>query len=112
MTKRKTVAIIGGGVSGLAAARAFDEMGHRVLGYERTHDIGGVWEPSRSYPGVRTQSPKDFYRYTDMAMPDTYPEWPSGPQVHAYLKSFADKHNLHRLFSLNTSVTSVNRRAD
>lgn len=112
MVNRKTVAVIGGGVSGLAAARAFDEQGHRVLGYERTHDIGGVWEPSRSYPGVRTQSPKDFYRYTDMAMPDDYPEWPSGQQVHAYLHSFADKHDLHRLFSLNTGVRSVDRRAD
>lgn len=112
MVKRKTVAVIGGGVSGLAAARAFDEQGHRVLGYERTGDIGGVWEPSRSYPGVRTQSPKDFYRYTDMAMPEDFPEWPSGPQVHAYLHGFAAKHGLHRLFALNTAVRSVERRAD
>ena len=56
MVKRKTVAVIGGGVSGLAAAKAFDERGHRVLGFERSHDFGGVWEPSRSYPDVQTQS--------------------------------------------------------
>ena len=60
MTKRKNVAIIGGGVSGLAAAKAFDERGHRVFGFERSHDFGGVWELSRSYPGVQTQSPKDL----------------------------------------------------
>lgn len=112
MVQRKTVAVVGGGVSGLAAAKAFDERGHRVIGFERTHDFGGVWELSRSYPGVQTQSPKDLYCYTDHPMPDDYPEWPKGPQVHAYLHSYADKHKLHRLFELNTNVVGMKRRAD
>lgn len=112
MVKRKSVAIIGGGVSGLAAAKAFDERGHRVSGFERSHDFGGVWELSRSYPGVQTQSPKELYRYTDLPMPADYPEWPKGPQVHAYLHSYADKHKLGRLFQLNTNVVGIERRAD
>lgn len=112
MVARKTVAVIGGGVSGLAAAKAFDERGHRVLGFERSHDLGGVWELSRSYPDVQTQSPKDLYRFTDHPMPGDYPEWPKGPQVHAYLHSYARKHGLHRLFRLNTDVTALERRPD
>jgi len=112
MTKRKTVAVIGGGVSGLAAAKAFDERGHRVLGYERSSDFGGVWELSRSYPGVQTQSPKDLYAFTDHPMPASFPEWPKGPQVHAYLHSYAAKHKLGRLFQLSTSVATMERRAD
>ena len=39
MVKRKTVAVIGGGVSGLAVAKAFDERGHRVVGFERSHGL-------------------------------------------------------------------------
>lgn len=112
MVTKKKVAVIGGGVSGLAAAKAFKEKGHEVHAFERTHDIGGVWEPSRSYPGVQTQSPKDLYRYTDHPMPDDYPEWPKGPQVHAYLHSYADKHDLKPLFHLNTNVQTMTRRAD
>lgn len=112
MTNRKKIAVIGGGVSGLAAAKAFDEKGHRVVGFERSHDFGGVWELSRSYPDVQTQSPKDLYCYTDHPMPDEYPEWPKGPQVHAYLHSYAEKHNIARLFRLNTSVKKMDRRAD
>ena len=112
MVKRKTVAVIGGGVSGLAAAKAFDEKGHRVIGFERSHDFGGVWELSRSYPDVQTQSPKDLYCYTDHPMPEDYPEWPKGPQVHAYLHSYAAKHRLSRLFQLNTNIKSMDRRAD
>ncbi|MGC3937265.1 flavin-containing monooxygenase [Roseobacter sp. EG26] len=112
MPKRKKVAVIGGGVSGLAAAKAFDEKGHRVVGFERSHDFGGVWELSRSYPDVQTQSPKDLYCFTDHPMPDTYPEWPKGPQVHAYLHSYAAKHKLARLFRLNTNVAAMKPRTD
>jgi cation diffusion facilitator CzcD-associated flavoprotein CzcO len=112
MNNSKTVAVIGGGVSGLAAAKAFDAQGHRVLGFERSHDFGGVWELSRSYPDVQTQSPKDLYCYTDHPMPASYPEWPKGPQVHAYLHSYAEKHKLGRLFHLNTNVVSMDRRTD
>ncbi|MEP2716156.1 NAD(P)/FAD-dependent oxidoreductase [Pseudophaeobacter sp.] len=112
MVKRKTIAVIGGGVSGLAAAKAFDEKGHRVIGFERSHDFGGVWELSRSYPGVQTQSPKDLYCYTDHPMPEDYPEWPKGPQVYAYLHSYADKHKLSRLFRLNSNILSMDRRSD
>ncbi|MEM9031838.1 MAG: NAD(P)/FAD-dependent oxidoreductase [Pseudomonadota bacterium] len=112
MVARKTVAVIGGGVSGLAAAKAFKERGHTVTGFERSHDFGGVWEPSRSYPDVQTQSPKDLYRFTDFPMPEDYPEWPKGPQVHAYLHAYAEKHGLGPLFQLNTTVSSMDRRAD
>ncbi len=112
MVERKKVAVIGGGVSGLAAAKAFDEKGHRVCGFERSHDFGGVWELSRSYPDVQTQSPKDLYRFTDLPMPEDYPEWPKGPQVHAYLHSYARKHRLGRLFKLNTEVLHMDRRED
>ncbi|KMK67918.1 NAD(P)/FAD-dependent oxidoreductase [Puniceibacterium sp. IMCC21224] len=112
MVERKKVAVVGGGVSGLAAAKAFDERGHRVVGFERSHDFGGVWELSRSYPDVQTQSPKELYRFTDLAMPEDYPEWPKGPQVHAYLHSYADRHDLARLFRLNTNVVTMDRRAD
>ncbi|MBW4709062.1 NAD(P)/FAD-dependent oxidoreductase [Roseobacter sp. YSTF-M11] len=112
MIPKKKIAVIGGGVSGLAAAKAFDEKGHRVVGFERSHDFGGVWEPSRSYPDVQTQSPKDLYCFTDHPMPEAYPEWPKGPQVHAYLHSYAAKHKLARLFRLNTNIKAMNRRAD
>ena len=65
MVSPKHVCVIGAGVSGLAAAKAFAARGHRVTIVERSGDLGGVWEPARSYPEVQTQSPKDLYRYTD-----------------------------------------------
>lgn len=112
MTTKKKVAVIGAGVSGLVTAKTFKEKGHDVTIIERSHDLGGVWELSRSYPDVQTQSPKDLYRYTDKPMPDDYPEWPKGPQVHAYLDSYAADYNLRDHIRFNTSVSEMTRRAD
>lgn len=112
MVKQKHVGVIGAGISGLAAAKAFAARGHTVTIIERSGDLGGVWEPARSYPDVQTQSPKELYRYTDKAMPASYPEWPKGPQVHAYLKDYARSHDLERAMRFNTSVTAMARRAD
>jgi dimethylaniline monooxygenase (N-oxide forming) len=112
MVTQKQVCIIGAGVSGLAAAKAFLARGHRVSIVERSGDLGGVWEPARSYPDVQTQSPKDLYRYTDKAMPASYPEWPKGPQVYAYLADYARQYGLDRLIRFNTGVLQMSRRPD
>ena len=110
MVKQKTVCIIGAGVAGLAAAKTFAARGHRVTILERSGDLGGIWEPARSYPEVQTQSPKDLYRYTDKPMPDSYPEWPNGPQVHAYLAEYAKDHGLMPRLRFNSTVVGMARR--
>ncbi len=106
---KKKVAVIGGGVSGLVATKTFLERGHDVTSFERSHDIGGVWEPSRSYPDVQTQSPKDLYCYTDHPMPDDYPEWPKGFQVHDYLHDYAKKHDLMKHYLLNSNILKMTK---
>ncbi len=112
MVSPKQVCVIGAGVSGLAAAKAFVARGHKVSIIEKSGDLGGVWDPSRCYPDVQTQSPKELYRYTDKAMPNSYPEWPKGPQVHAYLADYARGHGLDRLIRLRTTVAAMKRRTD
>src|ERR1700726_2306878 len=112
MVKQKNVCIIGAGVSGVVAAKTFGARGHKVTILERSGDLGGVGGPARSYPEVQTQSPKDLYRYTDKAMPASYPEWPKGPQVYAYLAEYARDHGLDRLIRFNTAVQQMNRRPD
>ena len=111
MVKQKKVCVIGAGVSGLVAAKTFAARGHQVTILERSGDLGGVWEPARSYPDVQTQSPKDLYRYTDKPMPEAYPEWPKGPQVHAYLCDYANDHGLKQRLRLDTNVVGMTRRS-
>jgi NAD(P)-binding Rossmann-like domain len=54
---QKNVVIIGAGVSGLIAAKAFKERGHRVTILERGGDIGGVCGSRRAHNASRLRPP-------------------------------------------------------
>jgi cation diffusion facilitator CzcD-associated flavoprotein CzcO len=108
VTKRR-VCIIGAGVSGLVAAKIFAAAGRDIVVVEKSAELGGVWAPSKSYPGVRTQTPRDLYCFSDFPMPADYPEWPSGPQVYAYLCAYAEHFDVRKLIRFNTEVLAATR---
>jgi Predicted flavoprotein involved in K+ transport len=101
----KHIGIIGAGISGLATAKAFLQQGYRVTVIEKGPAIGGVWEKSRSYLGVATQTTRDEYAYSDFPMPASYPLWPSGAQVQAYLTDYARHFQVLPHIRFNTEVT-------
>jgi cation diffusion facilitator CzcD-associated flavoprotein CzcO len=86
------------------------DRGHAVSVFEKADSIGGVWHPAHRYPGLRTQSPRDCYGFSDFPMPRDYPEFPDGAQIHRYLLAYADHHGLLSHISLATSVIAVTRR--
>ncbi|OYO11016.1 monooxygenase [Enemella evansiae] len=101
------IAIIGAGFAGLAAAKHLRDFGHQVTVFEKCPDVGGVWSRTRRYPGLCTQNNKDTYYLSDLPMPDSYPEWPSGAQVQAYLEGYATLFGLRPHLRLATEVVSV-----
>jgi cation diffusion facilitator CzcD-associated flavoprotein CzcO len=107
MATAKRICVIGAGISGLAAAKAFRSHGHEVSVLERALELGGVWDPARSYPVVQTQTPRDLYAFPDFPMPRDYPEWPTGAQVHAWLRRYAEAHDLLPQIRFGQSVTSL-----
>jgi cation diffusion facilitator CzcD-associated flavoprotein CzcO len=106
---KRRVCIIGAGVSGLVAAKVFATSGREIVVVEKAAELGGVWAPSKSYPGVRTQTPRDLYCFSDFPMPATYPEWPSGAEVYAYLCDYAEHFDIARLIRFNTNVLEATR---
>ncbi len=77
--------IIGGGISGIAAARVLMRFGHRVTVLERGPRPGGVW--AVAYPEVRLQNTRDQYRLAGFPWP-TEPELhPSREQILEYLQA-------------------------
>ena len=106
----KTVCVIGAGVSGLVAAKTFLEEGFDVTVFEKKPGLGGVWEKSRAYPGVTTQSSRHTYCFTDYPMPEDYPEWPKGEQVREYLQSYADHFGVSERICFHTEVTDLSRK--
>lgn len=98
------IAVVGAGFAGLASAKVLREFDHDVTVFEKTPDVGGVWSATRRYSGLRTQNNKASYAFSDLAMPRSYPEWPTGEQVQAYLESYVAKHGLGPSLRLSTEV--------
>ena len=99
------IGIVGAGLSGLVAAKTFLEEGFEVTVFEKEDELGGVWARSRRYPGLATQNPRDSYAFSDFPMPASYPDWPSGEQVQAYLAAYADRFGVTPHLRLATRVT-------
>jgi len=84
--------------------------GFDVTIFETEPKIGGVWAPSRAYPGLRTNNPRKAYAFSDFRYPDTSDEFPTAGQVLEYLRSYAERFGLRPHLRLSTEVLSVARR--
>ena len=106
------IGVVGAGVAGLVTAKVLRQAGHDVVVVDKADDVGGVWSASRRYPGLTTQSTKQQYTLSDFAMPDEYPEWPTGEQVQRWLASYATHFGLDEHIRLGTEVTSARASGD
>ncbi len=106
----RRVGIIGAGISGLVTAKTLLEEGFQVTLFETEDEVGGVWARARRYPGVHTQNPRDTYAFSDFPMPRSYPEFPSGEQVQAYLAAYADRFGVTEHVRFRMAVERAERR--
>jgi cation diffusion facilitator CzcD-associated flavoprotein CzcO len=109
---KKTVGIIGAGVSGLATAKVFLSQGHAVTVFDKAGTLGGVWTPARRHPGLRLQTVRDCYAFSDFPMPSHYPEFPSGAQIYDYLVAYATHFGIAPNLRLSREVTRLAARPD
>lgn len=70
----KSVAVLGAGVAGLAAAKTFAQYGFEVTVYEARSELGGVW--ASNYRSLRVLEPKWVYGYPDWPWPRETPLYP------------------------------------
>ncbi|MDF5710327.1 MAG: NAD(P)/FAD-dependent oxidoreductase [Nostoc sp. S4] len=108
----KQVCVIGAGISGLVAAKTFIEEGYEVTVFEKQKSLGGVWEKSRTYPGLTIQNTRDTYAFSDYPMPASYPEWPTAEQMQKYLESYAQHFGVMEKIRFHTEVTKVEQKTD
>lgn len=106
------VVIVGAGFAGLSSAKVLKAFGHDVTVFEKEADVGGVWSASRRYPGLTTQNVRSTYSLSDFPYPKSYPEWPSGEQVQAYLEEYTRHFQLGPLLRLGTEVVNAELDAE
>lgn len=98
------VAIIGAGLSGIAAAVNLKQAGYTdFVILERAGDVGGVWRDN-VYPGAACDTPSHLYSYSFEPNPDWKRSFSRQPQIHEYLKGITDKYGLRDNLRLNSEV--------
>lgn len=104
----KRIAVIGAGISGIASAHTLQKRGHKVVIYEKTGKIGGVW--AHSYPDVCLQNTWQQYHISDFPYPTTPHLHPTATQITDYMQSAIETLNID--VRLNHSVITMQEVAD
>jgi hypothetical protein len=130
-----SVAVVGAGAAGLAAARELLREGHTPVVFEQGSQPGGIWmydertdaDPlgerdtrrrahSSMYRGLRTNLPRELMGFGDFpftpagmaaagAASADARRFPSHGEVLAYLRAFAARHDLERHVRFGARVT-------
>lgn len=103
-----SIAIIGGGPTGIGIGRELGAAGMDFVLYEAEADFGGVWNAQaasgRTYPSLHLISPKFNTQVQDFPMPADYPHYPNHAQMLAYIRALARDGDLYRRTRFNARV--------
>jgi cation diffusion facilitator CzcD-associated flavoprotein CzcO len=101
------IAIAGAGLSGLGMAIALRRDGHSdFVVLERASELGGTWRDN-SYPGCACDIPSVLYCYDDAPNPDWTQAYASQPEIWAYMRGVAARHDVAGHMLYGHEVTSA-----
>ncbi len=102
------VVVVGAGFSGLYMLYKLRELGLSAKVFEAGQDVGGTWYWNK-YPGARCDIESMHYSYSFDPVLEQEWEWtekyPSQPEIYAYLRHVAERHDLRKDVILETRVT-------
>ncbi|XP_069497359.1 dimethylaniline monooxygenase [N-oxide-forming] 2-like [Ambystoma mexicanum] len=116
----KRVAVIGAGLSGLAAVKCCLEEGLEPTCFEQSKDLGGLWrfteevEDARAsiYRSLVSNTSKEMMAYSDFPFPEDFPTYLHNAKVLDYLRRYAEQFGLLKYIQFKTKVCGVRRRPD
>ncbi len=97
--------IVGAGPAGLACAVTMRAAGLDVAVLEKAESVGSVWR--RHYDRLHLHTDRKRSGLPGMAMPRTYPRYPSRQEMVAYLESYAAHFDIQPVF--NAVVSRLRR---
>ena len=107
------ICVIGAGCSGLASARALSVAGLPFDCFEMGSGIGGNWRydndngRSAAYDSLHIDTSKGRMAFSEMPMPEAYPDYPHHSQVLAYFEQYAERFDLLPAITFRTRVEGV-----
>ena len=81
--KSMNIAIIGAGITGIAAASILKKAGHSATLFEKSDKVGGVW--AVGYPGVCLQNTAHQYTLAEFPWPFKPAHHPTAADINKYL---------------------------
>ncbi|NXN80286.1 FMO1 monooxygenase, partial [Bombycilla garrulus] len=114
------VAVVGAGVSGLAATKCCLDEGLEPTCFEQSQDIGGVWrytehiEAGRPslYPSVISNTSKEMSAFSDFPFPEHFPVFLPNALLLDYLRRYAEHFGLREHIRFGTRVISIRKHPD
>jgi cation diffusion facilitator CzcD-associated flavoprotein CzcO len=118
MPQLPTVAIIGAGSSGIAAAKALHEREIPFDCFEASDRVGGNWVfenrngMSAAYRDLHINTSRDRMAYSDFPMPASCPDFPHHTDIAAYFESYVDAFGFRDKILLETPIARAKLRDD
>ncbi len=106
-SRNPRIAIIGAGMSGIAAVVKLKRAGYSdITVYEKADRVGGTWREN-TYPGLSCDVPSHWYSFTFEPNPDWSHRFSYGPEIQAYMEHTADKYGVTKVCKFNNGVTDL-----
>ncbi|XP_066270805.1 flavin-containing monooxygenase 1-like isoform X3 [Branchiostoma lanceolatum] len=114
--EQKRVAIIGAGVSGLAAIKACLEEGLEPTCFEQSEEIGGLWHytddggqqhGASMYKSLISNVSREMSCFSDFPFNTDTPPYPPHSQFHHYLQQYCHRFDLRKFIRFKTQVVKV-----
>ncbi|NWI48194.1 FMO1 monooxygenase, partial [Picathartes gymnocephalus] len=114
------VAVVGAGVSGLAATKCCLDEGLEPTCFEQSQDIGGLWrytehiEAGRPslYPSVISNTSKEMSAFSDFPFPEDFPVFLPNALFLEYLRRYAEHFGLREHIKFGTTVVSIRKHPE
>jgi 4-hydroxyacetophenone monooxygenase len=100
------VAVIGAGMSGIAAAHRLRQAGAEVVVLEKNRDVGGTWLEN-VYPGCRVDVPNHLYSYSFAQRRDWPQHYSTQPVLLDYFRSVAAACGVSELVRFENEVVAA-----
>jgi cation diffusion facilitator CzcD-associated flavoprotein CzcO len=109
--RQPRIAIIGAGMSGIAAVVKLRKAGYTDLTvYEKADRVGGTWREN-TYPGLSCDVPSRWYSFSFALSSDWTHRFSYGPEIQAYMEKVADDFGVTEVVRFNTAVTDLRYEA-
>ncbi|HET7034123.1 MAG TPA: NAD(P)-binding domain-containing protein [Thermomicrobiaceae bacterium] len=113
-------AVVGGGASGLAAAKCLLDEGIEPVVFERGAHLGGIWNVDEAAPdgggpayrSLHTNTSRAVSGFSDFPLPGNLPDFPGQADMLRYLHDYTDHFRLRGHICLGTQVESARPLGD